>query len=103
MSRRSRARRPESCSASNCASSRRKRAGKSWLLEETSVPKTPIRELPHAPVVNTVLNPAGWPQPKGYANGIKARGEMVFTGGMVGWDEQGKFAKGFVAQTRQAL
>ena len=67
------------------------------------MPKTPIRELPHAPVVNTVLNPAGWPQPKGYANGIKARGEMVFTGGMVGWDEQGKFAKGFVAQTRQAL
>jgi len=67
------------------------------------VPKTPIRELPHAPVVNTVLNPAGWPQPKGYANGIKARGEMVFTGGMVGWDEHGKFPKGFVAQTRQAL
>jgi enamine deaminase RidA (YjgF/YER057c/UK114 family) len=67
------------------------------------VPKTPIRDLPHAPVANTVLNPAGWPQPKGYANGIKARGEMVFTGGMVGWDERGKFPKGFVAQTRQAL
>ena len=67
------------------------------------MPKTPIRELPHAPVANIVLNPAGWPQPKGYANGIKARGEMVFTGGMVGWDEQGKFPKGFVAQTRQAL
>jgi enamine deaminase RidA (YjgF/YER057c/UK114 family) len=50
-----------------------------------------------------VLHPAGWPQPKGYANGIKARGEMVFTGGMVGWDENEKFPDGFVAQTRQVL
>ena len=67
------------------------------------MPKTPIRELPHAPVANTVLNPAGWPQPKGYANGIKARGEFVFVGGMVGWDKNEKFPKGFVAQARQAL
>jgi len=67
------------------------------------VPKSPIRELPHTPAGNTILNPAGWPQPKGYANGIKARGEMVFTGGMVGWDENGKFANGLVAQTRQVL
>jgi len=67
------------------------------------VPKSPIREVPHAPVANTILNPAGWPQPKGYANGIKARGEMVFTGGMVGWDENGKFPDGLVAQTRQVL
>ena len=67
------------------------------------MPKSPIRELPQAAVSNTILNPAGWPQPKGYANGIKARGEMVFTGGMVGWDENGKFPQGLVAQTRQAL
>jgi enamine deaminase RidA (YjgF/YER057c/UK114 family) len=67
------------------------------------VSKNPIRELPHAPVANTVLHPAGWPQPKGYANGIKARGEMVFTGGMVGWDENEKFPDGFVGQTRQVL
>jgi len=52
---------------------------------------------------NTILNPAGWPQPKGYANGIKARGEMIFVGGMVGWDKDGKFPQGFVAQTRQLL
>jgi enamine deaminase RidA (YjgF/YER057c/UK114 family) len=51
----------------------------------------------------TVLQPAGWPAPKGYANGIKARGEMVFVGGMVGWDEHEKFPSGFAAQTRQAL
>ncbi len=41
--------------------------------------------------------------PKGYANGIKARGEFVFVGGMVGWDANEKFPKGFVAQARQAL
>ena len=50
-----------------------------------------------------VLNPKGWPQPRGYANGIKARGEMIIVGGMVGWDAQGKFPQGFVAQTRQLL
>src|ERR1700738_133096 len=50
-----------------------------------------------------VLQPGGCPGPKGYANGIKARGEMVFVGGMVGWDEHERFPAGFAAQTRQAL
>jgi enamine deaminase RidA (YjgF/YER057c/UK114 family) len=50
-----------------------------------------------------MLQPPGWPQPKGYANGIKARGEFVFVGGMVGWDLDEKFAKGFAAQAKQAL
>jgi enamine deaminase RidA (YjgF/YER057c/UK114 family) len=53
--------------------------------------------------VNDVLQPPAWPKPKGYANGIKARGDMVFVGGMVGWDGAGCFPQGFVAQTRQAL
>ena len=52
---------------------------------------------------HSVLQPAGWPAPKGYANGIKARGQMVFVGGMAGWDEHERFPAGFVAQTRQAL
>ena len=52
---------------------------------------------------NVVLQPAGWPQPKGYVNGIKARGEMVFVGGMVGWDENERFPPDFVGQTRQLL
>jgi enamine deaminase RidA (YjgF/YER057c/UK114 family) len=51
----------------------------------------------------TVLLPAGWPKPKGYANGIRARGEMIFIAGQIGWDTQGRFAEGFVAQARQAL
>jgi enamine deaminase RidA (YjgF/YER057c/UK114 family) len=35
-----------------------------------------------------ILQPAGWPRPKGYANGISTSGRMVFTAGVVGWNEQ---------------
>ena len=44
------------------------------------------------------LNPRGWPRPKGYANGMTAQGRVVLTGGVVGWDEMGRFPEGFVAQ-----
>ncbi len=37
------------------------------------------------------LQPAGWPRPKGYSNGISAKGRMVFTAGVVGWDENESF------------
>src|SRR5256885_11590244 len=50
-----------------------------------------------------VLQPSGWPQPKGYANGVMAEGRLVVTGGVVGWDLAGRFADGLVAQVRQAL
>ncbi|MBB4039719.1 enamine deaminase RidA (YjgF/YER057c/UK114 family) [Microvirga flocculans] len=50
-----------------------------------------------------VLNPKHWPVPKGYANGMMAEGRIVVTGGIVGWDETGAFADGFVAQARQVL
>lgn len=50
-----------------------------------------------------VLQPAGWPRPKGYANGIATRGEMVFLAGIVGWDTEERFPGGLVAQFRQAL
>ena len=51
----------------------------------------------------TTLLPAGWPRPKGYANGVVASGRQVFVAGMVGWDAKGVFAEGFAAQTRLAL
>lgn len=35
-----------------------------------------------------ILQPAGWPRPKGYSNGIAAQGRLVFTAGMIGWDEK---------------
>ena len=50
-----------------------------------------------------VLLPEGWPRPSGYADGMRARGEMVFVGGMVGWDTAHRFAEGVVALARQAL
>lgn len=65
--------------------------------------ESPIRKFPQTPVASTVLLPPGWPRPKGYANGIKARGDIIFVGGTVGWDEREQFAKGFVPQLRQAL
>ena len=34
------------------------------------------------------LQPAGWPRPSGYANGISASGRLIFTAGMLGWDER---------------
>jgi enamine deaminase RidA (YjgF/YER057c/UK114 family) len=37
------------------------------------------------------LLPAGWPRPKGYANGISASGRTIWTAGVVGWDEQQRF------------
>ena len=51
----------------------------------------------------TVLQPAGWPMPKGYSNGMMAEGRILVTGGIVGWDERGVFPQGFVAQARQTF
>ncbi len=54
--------------------------------------------------VHRRLQPPGWPEPKGYANGIEARGRLVVTGGQIGWDERGRFpAADLVGQTAQAL
>jgi enamine deaminase RidA (YjgF/YER057c/UK114 family) len=62
-----------------------------------------VRKLPARVTRNKTLQPKRWPKPKGYANGIKARGSFIFVGGMVGWDERERFPKGFVPQARQAL
>jgi enamine deaminase RidA (YjgF/YER057c/UK114 family) len=54
--------------------------------------------------MHTVLCPEGWARPKGYANGVAARGTMIFVGGQIGWNAQQQFdADDFVAQTAQAL
>ena len=37
------------------------------------------------------LCPPGWPRPKGYSNAMAARGRVIFTAGIVGWDETGAF------------
>jgi enamine deaminase RidA (YjgF/YER057c/UK114 family) len=51
-----------------------------------------------------ILQPPAWERPKGYSNGIAAKGSMVFVSGMVGWNAEEKFESAdFVAQARQAL
>lgn len=50
------------------------------------------------------LQPDGWLPPKGYANGIEARGRQVYVGGQIGWNAQCKFeTTDLVAQIKQAL
>jgi enamine deaminase RidA (YjgF/YER057c/UK114 family) len=55
-------------------------------------------------MMHKVIQPEGWKQPKGYANGIEARGRLLFVGGQVGWNAQEQFeSDDLVAQVRQAL
>jgi enamine deaminase RidA (YjgF/YER057c/UK114 family) len=50
------------------------------------------------------LLPAGWPKPRGYANGVAAHGTQVYIAGQIGWDETGQFRSDtFADQARQAL
>jgi enamine deaminase RidA (YjgF/YER057c/UK114 family) len=50
------------------------------------------------------LQPAEWARPKGYANGVAARGRMIFISGQIGWDAQGQFGSdNLTEQVRQAL
>ena len=74
-----------------------------------TTPKSPqLAVLPTAAEDETraraqVLQPSGWPVPKGYANGMAAEGRIVVTGGVIGWDAEERLAEGFVAQVRQTL
>ncbi|HEX3397120.1 MAG TPA: RidA family protein [Steroidobacteraceae bacterium] len=50
------------------------------------------------------LQPAEWARPKGYANGVAARGRMVFISGQIGWDAQGQFSSdNLTEQVKQTL
>ncbi|MGJ3648146.1 RidA family protein [Sphingomonas sp. GlSt437] len=48
-------------------------------------------------MTHQILLPEGWPRPSGYAHGVLARGAMLFTGGIIGWDEAGRFAGADIA------
>jgi enamine deaminase RidA (YjgF/YER057c/UK114 family) len=51
-----------------------------------------------------VLQPPKWAKPKGYANGIAVRGELVFVAGVVGWNAEQTFETDCMAeQTQQTL
>ncbi|MGO4406466.1 RidA family protein [Bosea sp. RAF48] len=58
-----------------------------------------MSELPQS----RAILPEGWPQPRGYANGMVADGRVLVTGGLVGWNAEGIFAQGFVGQLRQTF
>lgn len=53
--------------------------------------------------LHRAILPEGWPVPRGYANGMVAEGRVLVTGGLVGWNENGVFARGFLPQLRQTL
>jgi enamine deaminase RidA (YjgF/YER057c/UK114 family) len=51
-----------------------------------------------------ILQPAGWPRPSGYSNGIVAQGPTIILAGQIGWDATtGRIAEGMAAQVEQAL
>jgi enamine deaminase RidA (YjgF/YER057c/UK114 family) len=50
------------------------------------------------------LQPPDWAEPKGYANGVMARGALIFVSGQIGWNAAQQFeSDDFIVQTRQAL
>ena len=50
------------------------------------------------------LLPDGWPRPKGYSNGILCEGPMIFTAGVIGWNENEKIqSEDLIGQLEQAL
>ena len=54
--------------------------------------------------MGTPVEPEGWPRPRGYANGMRARGEVVAVAGQIGWDQEQRLVPGgFAAQFEQAL
>ncbi len=55
--------------------------------------------------MSTTVQPEGWKQPRGYANGMRARGELLAIAGQIAWDAQAKLvgAGDFAAQFEQAL
>jgi enamine deaminase RidA (YjgF/YER057c/UK114 family) len=55
-------------------------------------------------MIKHALLPTGWPRPRGYANGVAARGILVSVAGQVGWDARGEIVSDdLVAQVKQAL
>jgi len=54
--------------------------------------------------MHKIVQPDGWKEPKGYANGVLAEGATLYIGGQIGWNADQVFvAKDFVGQMEQAL
>jgi enamine deaminase RidA (YjgF/YER057c/UK114 family) len=71
--------------------------GNAAAMSPASPPRAPASAL-------QPVNPPGWPQPKGYVNGMTGRGRLVFVAGQIGWSEAQIFTTDdFVGQLEQAL
>src|SRR5512137_154232 len=54
--------------------------------------------------MHKVIDVPGWKRPRGYSNGISARGRLLFVAGQVGWTaEERMVSDAFVPQVAQAL
>ena len=54
--------------------------------------------------MHRILQPDGWPRPRGYANGISARGRQIYVAGQIGWNlQQQLVSDDFVEQAKQAM
>jgi enamine deaminase RidA (YjgF/YER057c/UK114 family) len=73
------------------------------FVSTTDAPSLALGANGKRPESAQILQPSGWPVPKGYANGMAAEGRIVVTGGVIGWDHREQLANGFVAQVRQTL
>ena len=51
----------------------------------------------------TPVEPAGWPAPRGYSNGMMGQGRVLLVGGMVGWDTARSFPSGKPRSTPSQL
>ena len=50
------------------------------------------------------LHPSNWKPAIGYSNGVAARGRMIFTGGLIGWNADAEFeTDDFAGQVAQVL
>ena len=78
-------------------------APNSPTLTVVADPKAADLKSDSSPCGPQVLQPSGWPMPKGYANGMAADGRLVVTGGVIGWNTEGHLESDFVAQVRQTL
>ncbi|HTM22421.1 MAG TPA: RidA family protein, partial [Kofleriaceae bacterium] len=51
-----------------------------------------------------IINPPGWPRPRGYSNGVLVGGRRLHIAGQVGWEADGSFASAELpAQFARAL
>jgi enamine deaminase RidA (YjgF/YER057c/UK114 family) len=63
-----------------------------------------LRQAQGDTAMSDVINPAGWPKPSGYANGVAARGCYLAISGQIGWNERNELVSpDFLEQARQAL